>query len=1618
MKKNRESIVFTFVATFVFTASTLFAQNSLVVNTQDQDLGFFGDVSIKIYCTFSNFVPGSDNKACGTDIFVNDRSEEREQELILSSQEQNNSTSTLTNAKRTQVNTVINNGLALGLNNSRANIVYMRGPVGPAGPAGTTTIVYQTTIAGAASVSPAAYIFAGGNTNSNPYQTTVPGDIFSTFVHHLTVEDISGTLANLLTINASTTNTANLNFTQATGTNLFVSGTTYSNNLIGTSSTVTNATSTNLFSLFSNLVNLYFSSATGTNLQVANASTTNFSATGTSFISDLYLASSTQINSSINSGNATLTTIVAGNSTSTNLFATNASISEATTTYFFAAFANFLNLFVNDLRFDNATGTNLFVDSIVNKDIRTNNLEIASTSGTVGPTFSYDGSILNLDGPGGVVLSINGGDILSSRAIGDFSSYLVASSTRLNSLDATITNATTTKFFATNASITNGTSTTWFSLFERITNLLATNATLTNATITNLRVQNCAEGNVLCNGGNDTGAVAGPDPVLTIGTLNAGNIVFITGDTGFPSVAPGSPKLIIETGVAGDGSGDVRVMQTLKIGENIVASGTFAFATGTISSAIITNSTSTNISARRISTLDFNATGTAYINTLYATTTFATTSSSTNMLALNLFGSRGTITNATSTNFFVTRIVGTNASITNATFTSATTTNLFVNFARILDLTISALAASIINTGTLNASTTNASTTNFLNASGTNLTILNIGTTPGNATITVAASLVPSASSTYDLGSALFPWRDLWVSSTTVHIGGNALSASGTNILWNGAPLSISSSTASTSFADLQAGTASITQATFSSTTVGEAIIASSSVFNLTIQGGQGYLERLFAYNLDSENATSTNLFAKFFSSVFANFNQINTGDLMATGTILANNISASGDSIFSGMTVTNATITNATLTNATFTKIYAEVVETDVVDYRGITGLNATISNATITNALASHFSSDAITTNSILINGEMTVKGNIQLATSDSSVNDFGTGDYTHNNYGNGVEVVNVLGSDTGENYLFGSTTVTNIYSNFGFFYVLNAIDAWIDNLTAKNISVENLNASTTNSDVLNATTFTFATGTIASTSVESINIKNSFTKKSSVEDLSVNTINYDSAIGKATTSNFSNNTTIGNIDGFTVFNMSGNIPNLVFTLASPTNIIAGKIIYINNIGTNTFTILGSNILADSGRTFVWTGSKWAVNADGTGSASTGPTILTQTKSTNKTSTNNTLSTDSELSFNVVGKETWYYAITGTLVGGDSSNNGMAVQVTVPTGSTNCSTSLYNFNLKNSWATSTCGAAVNGTSNWSSPNNFKIDGVFTTGNTSGSARFNWAKNTNNGTDITLAASSTVLTAFKISGADLAEVYYTTGDVIPYGEIVSLDGTGVSQVVRSNTAYDTKALGIVSTKPGTIIGEADGTGTPVVVGLSGRVPVKVTTKNGNINPGDFITSSDIPGVGMKATSAGRVLGKALTGFEGTGDEQGMVQVFIQNTYYEGDEDEGISERITLATGKIADKFTNSVKTSFENLSDTMLNMTLWVKTLKSENVQTQLVQTDRLCVGQTCITESELKDFLEYKKTKESQVVPLPVEPEEIAPQTETEVVETEIVPEIQTPEVGEPVIEPVPVQ
>lgn len=136
-------------------------------------------------------------------------------------------------------------------------------------------------------------------------------------------------------------------------------------------------------------------------------------------------------------------------------------------------------------------------------------------------------------------------------------------------------------------------------------------------------------------------------------------------------------------------------------------------------------------------------------------------------------------------------------------------------------------------------------------------------------------------------------------------------------------------------------------------------------------------------------------------------------------------------------------------------------------------------------------------------------------------------------------------------------------------------------------------------------------------------------------------------------------------------------------------------------------------------------------------------------------------------------------------------------------------------------------------------------------------------------------------------TGADLAEVYTTNDASIEVGDVVSLDSNLKAGMQKSRIAYDQSVFGIVSTRPGLVIGSVEKEGVNALpVALSGRVPVKVSAQNGALKAGDYLTTSTIPGVAMKATKAGAIIGTAMTSFDGEGT--GQILVFVKNGYSGG----------------------------------------------------------------------------------------------------------------------------------
>ncbi|MEY4745368.1 MAG: hypothetical protein RL272_1313, partial [Candidatus Parcubacteria bacterium] len=143
----------------------------------------------------------------------------------------------------------------------------------------------------------------------------------------------------------------------------------------------------------------------------------------------------------------------------------------------------------------------------------------------------------------------------------------------------------------------------------------------------------------------------------------------------------------------------------------------------------------------------------------------------------------------------------------------------------------------------------------------------------------------------------------------------------------------------------------------------------------------------------------------------------------------------------------------------------------------------------------------------------------------------------------------------------------------------------------------------------------------------------------------------------------------------------------------------------------------------------------------------------------------------------------------------------------------------------------------------------------------------------------------------FNTTATDIAETYSTRPeDGIEAGDVVELDPAGDLMIRKTTGKAAAGTFGIVSTAPGVVlsgIDEATGKGDTsngVNVALSGRVPVKVSMENGPIAVGDELTSSSAPGVAMRATENGMVIGRALD----AASSNGTVRVFVEVGWWNG----------------------------------------------------------------------------------------------------------------------------------
>ncbi|MBI2084042.1 MAG: hypothetical protein HYT70_00270 [Candidatus Aenigmarchaeota archaeon] len=171
---------------------------------------------------------------------------------------------------------------------------------------------------------------------------------------------------------------------------------------------------------------------------------------------------------------------------------------------------------------------------------------------------------------------------------------------------------------------------------------------------------------------------------------------------------------------------------------------------------------------------------------------------------------------------------------------------------------------------------------------------------------------------------------------------------------------------------------------------------------------------------------------------------------------------------------------------------------------------------------------------------------------------------------------------------------------------------------------------------------------------------------------------------------------------------------------------------------------------------------------------------------------------------------------------------------------------------------------------------------------------------------------------------ADVAEYYRIIDQSIEPGDVAALGsqprypdqpgGPKIYGLKKTSQEYDQHAIGVVSTKPGIVLGSDDSQDQRLLA-LAGRTPVKASAENGPIEIGDALAPSSKPGTAMKATQAGQIIGYALEPLE---QGEGKILAFVNVGYYVPAEEYkriksvlenlvervGILERLVGANGK------------------------------------------------------------------------------------------------------------------
>lgn len=350
---------------------------------------------------------------------------------------------------------------------------------------------------------------------------------------------------------------------------------------------------------------------------------------------------------------------------------------------------------------------------------------------------------------------------------------------------------------------------------------------------------------------------------------------------------------------------------------------------------------------------------------------------------------------------------------------------------------------------------------------------------------------------------------------------------------------------------------------------------------------------------------------------------------------------------------------------------------------------------------------------------------------------------------------------------------------------------------------------------------------------------------------------------------------NVGIGKTNPSAKLDVSGNI---ILGDNSATVIIDGTNIDISSAGAITLSgnltlssgagvgIDGGGLTDCAGSTskLLWSSStkQFSCGTDENGSAST---ALVEKDADETVNNSNSLQDDDHLKYTMAA-DTAYAIEMSIHYTSPTGGPDFRYAFTIPAGA---SMNLMGQGFTGATAVANCRIIVSGTacvlSGSATPDwTISVIGIVQTAGTPGDFQLQWAQNSATAVDTVVKKNSWMKVATLTGAADLAEIYETDDPTLQAGHIVSIASRGKTWVTQSSVPYDPNVIGVVSTKPFSLMGNAPEGGIPVAVALTGRVPIRIDPDSDPITPGDFLASSRRPGLAKKATEAGYAVAKAL----------------------------------------------------------------------------------------------------------------------------------------------------------